>query len=200
MPSLQRAREVLWNGSPSFGVVRSPAVQKEEWVWILRSLASTLARTCAASSWLDASGAVVMRRKVRRETLVAPGGEACSMRCRDGGLLRRPSPRSRVRRSGPRCSARCRPNMCDLMSRRRRTTIATPRGSRKRRPGRQSALCRTGRARTSLTCRRFIDPETELVGERTAPDQSVARHSAGARDGRAAGQAEARAVPGRADG
>jgi hypothetical protein len=31
-------------------------------------------------------------------------------------------------------------------------------------------------------------------------DQSAARHSAGARNGRAAGQAEARAVPGRADG
>jgi transposase len=39
-----------------------------------------------------------------------------------------------------------------------------------------------------------------LVGERTALIKSVARHSAGARNGRAAGQAEARAVPGRADG
>ena len=27
-----------------------------------------------------------------------------------------------------------------------------------------NALCRTGRARTSLTCRRFIDPETGWSG------------------------------------
>ena len=39
-----------------------------------------------------------------------------------------------------------------------------------------------------------------LVRGANRSDQPVARHSAGARDGCAAGQAEARAVPGRADG
>src|ERR1700684_273784 len=36
--------------APLSGVIESPAVQEEEWVWILRSLASILARTSAA--WL----------------------------------------------------------------------------------------------------------------------------------------------------
>ena len=39
-----------------------------------------------------------------------------------------------------------------------------------------------------------------LVGERTALINQLRAILAGARDGRAAGQAEARAVPGRADG
>jgi hypothetical protein len=63
----------------------------------------------------DASGAVVMRRKVRRETLIAFGGEAPSVRCRNGGVLRRSSSGSRVRRSRPRRSAhvaRIRPPLC----------------------------------------------------------------------------------------
>jgi hypothetical protein len=38
-----------WPAPPS-DAVRSPVVQEEEWVWILRSLASTSARTSAASS------------------------------------------------------------------------------------------------------------------------------------------------------
>ena len=52
---------------------------------------------------LDASGAVVMRRKVRRED--CSGGEASSVRCRDGGLLRGSSSRPRVRRSWARRAA-----------------------------------------------------------------------------------------------
>ena len=50
---------------------------------------------------LDASGAVVMRRKMRRETLIALAGETSSMRCRDGGLLRGSSSRPGVRGSRP---------------------------------------------------------------------------------------------------
>ena len=42
---------------------------------------------------LDASGAVVMRRRMRRETLIGAGGEAVCLCCRDGGVLRLPSPR-----------------------------------------------------------------------------------------------------------
>ena len=52
---------------------------------------------------------------------------------------------------------------------------------------------------TNSTCGRFIDRETAWSGADSS-DQSVARHSAGTRPGRAAGQAEARAVPDRADG
>ena len=44
---------------------------------------------------LDASGAVVMRRKVRRETLDRAGGEASYVRRRNGSLLRRSSSRPR---------------------------------------------------------------------------------------------------------
>ena len=40
---------------------------------------------------LNAFGAVVMRRRVRRETLIAFGGEASAVRRRHGGVLRRSS-------------------------------------------------------------------------------------------------------------
>jgi hypothetical protein len=50
-----------------------------------------------------------------------------------------------------------------------------------------------------LDMQRFIDRETGWSGADSS-DQSLARHSAGARNGRATGQAEARAVPERADG
>src|ERR1700721_1089915 len=59
-----------WPAPPS-GVVESPAVEEEEWIWILRSLASILERTSGSVVGLDPSGAVVMRRKVRQETLIA---------------------------------------------------------------------------------------------------------------------------------
>jgi hypothetical protein len=51
-PSARAESFMEWPAPPS-GVVRSPAVQTEESVWILLSLASTLARTSAASSgWM----------------------------------------------------------------------------------------------------------------------------------------------------
>ena len=40
---------------------------------------------------LDPSGSVVMRRKMKRETLVGLAGKLPSVRCRNGGVLRRPS-------------------------------------------------------------------------------------------------------------
>ena len=48
---------------------------------------------------LDASGAVVMRRKVRRETLIALAEKLAPCVVGDGGLLRRSSSGPRVRGS-----------------------------------------------------------------------------------------------------
>jgi hypothetical protein len=47
---------------------------------------------------LDAAGAVVMRRKVRRETLIGLAEKLPPVHRRDGGLLRGPSSRPAVRR------------------------------------------------------------------------------------------------------
>jgi hypothetical protein len=48
--SLQRAESFMEWAAPPFGVVWSPAIEKEEWVWLLRSLGSISAGTSAASS------------------------------------------------------------------------------------------------------------------------------------------------------
>src|SRR5271170_6016447 len=88
-----------WPAPPS-GVVSSPANQEEEGMDI-SVLGVDLGKTVCSVVGLDASGAVVMRRKVRRETLIAlaeklppcvVGMEAC------WGSSSRP----RVRRSRPR--------------------------------------------------------------------------------------------------
>ena len=89
---------------------------------------------------LDASGAVVMRRRMRRETLIAlaeklppcvVGMEACCGAHHLGRVFAAHG--HDVRLMSPEY---VRPTT----SRRRRTTIATPRGSRRRRPGRRCAL------------------------------------------------------------
>ena len=88
---------------------------------------------------LDASGAVVMRRKVRRETLIAlaeklpaciVGMEACCGAHHLGRVFSAHGHDVRLMS----------PNMSAPMSRRRRTMIATPRGSRKQPRGRRCAL------------------------------------------------------------
>ena len=53
---------------------------------------------------LDASGAVVLRRRVRRDTLIDLVAKLPSLHCRHGGMLRRPSSWSPVRSSGARHS------------------------------------------------------------------------------------------------
>ena len=59
-----------WPAPPS-GAVRSPAVQKEERVMDITVLGVDLGKNVCSVVGLEASGAVVMRRKVRRETLIA---------------------------------------------------------------------------------------------------------------------------------
>ena len=62
-----------WPAPPS-GVVGSPAVQKEELDMALTAisvLGVDLGKNVCSVVGLDASGAVVLRRKVRRETLIA---------------------------------------------------------------------------------------------------------------------------------
>ena len=60
-----------WPAPPS-GVVGSPAIQEEEWVWLcdISVLGVDLGKNVCSVVGLDASGAVVMRRKMRRETLI----------------------------------------------------------------------------------------------------------------------------------
>jgi transposase len=54
-----------------YGMARpSPAVQEEEGLWFWRQSLFDLGKNVCSVVGLDASGAVVMRRKVRRETLI----------------------------------------------------------------------------------------------------------------------------------
>src|SRR6202453_296071 len=74
--SCSRATRVLWNGPPLLpGVVEAPAVQKEEEsdmaLTAISVLGVDLGKNVCSVVGLDASGAVVLRRKVRRETLIA---------------------------------------------------------------------------------------------------------------------------------
>ena len=89
---------------------------------------------------LDASGAVVMRGKARRETLIrlaeklppcVVGMEACCGAHHLGRLFAAHG--HAVRLMSPEY-------VCGPMSRRRRTLIATPRGSRKPQRGRRCVL------------------------------------------------------------
>jgi hypothetical protein len=127
--------------APPSGVVGSPANQEEEGMDI-SVLGVDLGKNVCSVVGLDASGAVVMRREVRRETLIAlaeklpprvVGMEACCgahhlglVFAARGHDVRLMSPEY-VRPYGP-------------TSRRRRTTIATPRESRRRSPGRRCGL------------------------------------------------------------
>ena len=64
-----QAELMEWPAPPS-GVVGSPAIQEEEGMDI-SVLGIDLGKNVCSVVGLDASGAVVMRRKVRRETLIA---------------------------------------------------------------------------------------------------------------------------------
>ncbi len=94
-------RRLLWNGPPLLRRRKVAGGSKGGMGMDIAVLGVDLGKNVCSVVGLDASGAVVMRRKVRRETLVALAEKLCSMRCRDGGLLRRPSSRSGVRRSRP---------------------------------------------------------------------------------------------------
>ena len=88
-----------WPAPPS-GAVRSPVVQEEG--MDITVLGVDLGKNVCSVVGLDASGAVVVRREGKTGDVDCAGGEASSMRCRDGGLLWRPSSRLRVRGSRPR--------------------------------------------------------------------------------------------------
>jgi hypothetical protein len=138
-----------WPAPPS-GVLGSPANQEEEGMDI-SVLGIDLGKNVCSVVGLDASGAVVMRRKVRRGTLIALAEKLPP--CVVG--MRGSSSRPRVRRPRPRCPA-------DVA----RICPALHQG---------------------------------VVGERTALINQL-RAIFLERGMVAAGQAEARAVPGRADG
>ena len=69
--NLSQARSFMEWPAPPSGTVRSPAVQKEERVMDIMVLGVDLGKNVCSVVGLEASGAVVMRRKVRRETLIA---------------------------------------------------------------------------------------------------------------------------------
>src|SRR5271166_2852088 len=66
---MRKSEFMEWPAPPS-GVVGSPANQEEEGMDI-SVLGVDLGKNVCSVVGLDASGAVVMRRKVRRETLIA---------------------------------------------------------------------------------------------------------------------------------
>ena len=147
---------------------------------------------------LDASGAVVMRRKVRRETLIAlaeklppcvVGMEACCGAHHLGRVFTAHG--HDVRLMSPEYV---------------RPYIKAQKNDDRDAEGIAEAATRPTMRFVELKSQgpaRHADASSiaRPVGRRAdGSDQSVARHSAGARNGRAAGQTEARAVPGRADG
>ena len=74
-----------WPAPPS-GVVGLPANQEGEEGMDISVLGIDLGKNVCSVVALDASGAVVMRRKGEAGDADCSGGEASSVRCRDGGL------------------------------------------------------------------------------------------------------------------
>ena len=185
-----------WPAPPS-GVVGSPANQEEEGMDI-SVLGVDLGKNVCSVVGLDASGAVVMRRKVRRETLIAlaeklppcvVGMEACCGAHHLGRVFTAHGHDVRL------IVAR----ICSALHQGAEERRSRRRGDRGSGDAADDAFCRTEEPGPT----RHADASSiaRPVGRRAdSSDQSVARHSAGARNGRAAGQTEARAVPGRADG
>ena len=147
---------------------------------------------------LDASGAVVMRRKVRRETLIAlaeklppcvVGMEACCGAHHLGRVFAAHG--HDVRLMSPEYV---------------RPYVKAQKNDDRDAEGIAEAATRPTMRFVELKSQDQLDMQTlhrsrdRLGRGADSSDQSVARHSARARNGRAAGQAEARAVPGRADG
>ena len=156
-----------------------------------------LGKNVCSGVGLDASGAVVMRRKVRRETLIAlaeklppcvVGMEACCGAHHLGRVFAAHG--HDVRLMSPEYV---------------RPYIKAQKNDDHDAEGIAEAATRPTMRFVELKSQDQLDMQTlhrsrdRLVGADSS-DQSFARHSAGARNGRAAGQTEARAVPGRADG
>src|SRR5271170_7758425 len=109
------------------------------------------------------------------------GGEDCSVRCRDGGLLRGSSSRPRVRRPRPRRSADV-ARICPALHQGAEERRSRRRGDRGGGDPADDALCRTEEPGPT----RHADTSSiaRPVGRGAdSSDQSVARHSAGARNG-----------------
>ena len=147
---------------------------------------------------LDASGAVVMRRKVRRETLVAlaeklppcvVGMEACCGAHHLGRVFAAHG--HEVRLMSPEYV---------------RPYVKAQKNDDRDAEGIAEAATRPTMRFVELKSQDQLDMQTlhrsrdRLVGERTALINQLRAILFGARIGRAAGQAEARAIPGRADG
>ena len=125
-----------WPAPPS-GIVGLPAAQEEELDMTLAAisvLGVDLGKNVCSIVGLNSSGAVVMRRKVRRETLIGLAEklpaclvamEACCGARHVGRIFATAGHDVRLMSA----------DMSALMSRHTRTTIATPKGSRKQRRG-----------------------------------------------------------------
>ena len=168
-----------WPAPPS-GAVVSPGFRRRK--RIMRRfpfLASILGKNVCSVVGLDASGAVVLRRRAKRETLHRAGGEASALHRGDGGLLRRSPSRPRVRRSRPRRAAdvaRICPALCQGAEERR----SRRRGDRGSGDAADDAVRRTEEPGPA----RYADASSiaRSVGRRAdGSDQSAARHPAGAR-------------------
>jgi hypothetical protein len=165
-----------WPAPPS-GVLGSPANQEEEGMDI-SVLGIDLGKNVCSVVGLDASGAVVMRRKVRRETLIALAEKLS--RCVVG--MRGSSSRPRVRRPRPRCPADV-ARICPALHQGAEERRSRRRGDRGGGDAADDALCRTEEPGPA----RHADASSiaRPVGRGAdSSNQSVARHSSGARDGR----------------
>ena len=192
---LRSQRQAEWPAPPS-GVVGSRANQEEEGMDI-SVLGVDLGKNVCSVVGLGASGAVVMRRKVRRETLIAlaeklppciVGMEACCGAHHLGRVFAAHG--YDVRLISPEYV---------------RPYIKAQKNDDRDAEGIAEAATRPTMRFVELKSQDQLDMQTLSIARPVgrgadSSDQSVARHSAGARNGRAAGQAEARAVPGRADG
>jgi hypothetical protein len=86
-PIMLASPQSLMEWPPPSGVVGSPANQEEEGMDI-SVLGIDLGKNLCSVVGLDASGAVCHASQGEAGDADCSGGEACSVRCRDGGLLR----------------------------------------------------------------------------------------------------------------
>ena len=147
---------------------------------------------------LDASGAVVLRRRVKRETVIALAAKLSPCTVGNGSLRRRPPSRPGVRRSRARGAADV-ARICPALRQGAEERRSRRRRDRRRGEAPDDAVCR---AEEQKPARPTDAPSIERpIGRRTnRPDQSVARDPSGARNRRPSGQAEAQAIPRRDDG
>ena len=141
---------------------------------------------------LDEAGAVVVRRRARRDTLIGSSSKFAAVHCRDGGLLRRPS-------SWPDFAAQG--HDVRLMSPEYvRPYVKAQKNDDRDAEGIAEAATRPTMRFVELKSQDQLDMQTlhrsqGPAGRRAdGSDQPVARNPAGARNCRAAGQAQARAI------